>query len=220
METKAFNTPFELKALDEEKGLFEGHAAIFDVADMVGDVFLKGAFTKSLHDHPPKRVKLLRQHRQDKMLGVFSDIKEDDTGLAVKGQLLLDLSDAKEAMILLKAGALDASSVGCQRVKFMFNSETKVDEISEAKLFEISLVAIPAQEGARVTDVKSFDPELILTKTDLEIALRDAGISQANSKYICAGWTPPARRDVEGGQDELVKKIIFLTESLKPAIGG
>ena len=214
METKAFNATFDLKALNEEEGTFEGHAAIFDQPDMMGDVFLKGAFTKSLHTHKPSRVKLLRQHRQDKMLGVFTEIKEDDKGLAVKGQLLLGLRDAQEAMILLKAGALDALSVGFQRVSDQFNSETKVSEIIEAKLFEISLVAIPAQQEARIMNVKAVSPEDITTKSELEVVLRDVGISVSTSKFIVAGWTPPARRNAEG-DDSMVASLRAAATSLK-----
>jgi hypothetical protein len=41
-------------------------------------------------------VPVLWQHRQDQPIGVYSEITEDDTGLLVKGQLLIgEVAQAK-----------------------------------------------------------------------------------------------------------------------------
>lgn len=216
MEFKEFEAPFELKALDEAQGIFEGHAAIFGQPDQFGDVIVAGAFKKSLHKYPKKKVKMLRQHKQDSIIGVWLAIKEDDVGLFVKGQLLLGIQAAQETLLLLKAGALDSLSIGFRTVVDQFDTTKKVRSLLEIALFEISLVAVPAQMGALVTSVKHVSPEDVTTKRDLECALRDAGFSVSTSKFITAGWNPPARRDVEGGTHKLVESVRALTSSLKP----
>ena len=216
METKHLDSPFELKGLDESTGEFEGLAAVFNKPDSYDDVILPGAFKKSLHKHPKRKVKMHHEHDRTRPIGTFSTIKETDEGLFVKGQLILELAAAKEALILLKAGLLDSMSIGFRTVKDSFNTETKVRELIEIKLLEISLVLFPAQEGALISSVKALTPELIETKRDLESVLREAGFSNSTSKFIASGWTPPARRDAEGGS-RTVDQLSKLAAIINPA---
>lgn len=218
MELKQFSAAIELKALDEDKGEFEGHAAIFDKADSMNDIIVPGAFKKSLRTHPKKKVKMLRQHNMADIIGVWDTIKEDSDGLFVKGRLLLQLQKAQETFILLKEGVLDSMSVGFRTVVDEYDSVKQIRKLLEVKLFEISLVAIPAQKDALVTSVKHVSPTDITTKRELENALRDAKFSESTSKFIASGWNPPARRDDEG-EDETVKCIRRLTETVKTATG-
>ena len=219
METREFGN-IELNALDEDQGIFEGHAAIFDKPDDdFGDVILPGSFKKSLHKHPKKRVKMLHEHERKALLGVWEEIKEDSTGLFVRGKLLMQVQAAQEAFIFMKEGILDSLSIGFRATEETFDRKTGRRTISELMLFEISLVSIPAQLSALVTSVKHMSPEEITSKRDLEKALRDAGFSESTSKFICAGWTPPAQRDVEGGT-ELVANIRSLIQRVQTATGA
>ena len=219
METREFGN-IELSALDEDQGIFEGHAAVFNKPDDdFGDVILPGSFKKSLHKHPKKRVKMLHEHDRKALLGVWEEIKEDSTGLFVRGRLLMQLQAAKEVFVVMKEGILDSLSIGFRAVEDDFDRKTGVRTISELMLFEISLVSIPAQMAALVTSVKHMSPEEITSKRELEKALRDAGFSESTSKFICAGWNPPARRDVEGGT-ELVTGIRSLIKSVQTATGA
>ncbi len=208
-----FVVPLEVSALTEE-GTFEGHAALFNVPNEFDEIVLPGAFKKTLSRHPKKRVKMLRQHQQREIVGIWQKIVEDDVGLAVKGKLLTELSIAKESLILMKEGALDSLSIGFRTIKDSFNTETKMRELMELQLFEISLVAIPAQLGALITSVRELGPDDILTKRDLENALRDAGFSDSASRYISAGWEPPAQRDAGGGYEDLADRISALAKTL------
>ena len=215
METKSFNAPFELRSLDDATGIFEGHAAVFNVEDNFGDVILPGAFTKSLHKHPRRKIKMLHEHMKVPV-GVWDTIKEDDFGLFVKGHLLLGLEAAQEVLILMKEEILDSLSIGFRTIKDQFDTDRSVRNLLEVKLFEISLVLFPAQDGALVTSLKANSPDEIRTKRQLESALCDAGFSIATSKYISAGWTPPGQRDVDGEQ-KLVEAMVSLTRTMKPA---
>lgn len=215
MKTKDLSIDLEIYALDEEKGEFEGHAALFNTPDRFGELIAPGAFKRSLHKHK-KRVKMLRGHDANVIIGVWEEIREDAEGLFVRGRLLLELSAAKEAFILLKEKALDALSIGFLVEKEEFDVKKKTLTLLEVSLLEISLVTIPRQAGALVTSVRSVSPEEITTKRELERALRDADFSVSTSKYITAGWNPPAPRNAEGG-DEMVKRIRRLTKSLTAA---
>ena len=221
MEIKKVESEFKLTASNEQAGVFEGHAAIFGIQDKHDDVILAGAFTKALHDHrkKPKRIKMLRQHDRNDIIGIWEEIKEDAKGLFVRGKLLLDIQSARETFVLMKEGVLDSMSIGFMPEEENFNSETGVRELLSVKLFEISVVTFPAQLEALVTSVKHATPEEITTRRDLERALKAASFPVSTAKYITAGWTPPARRDAEGEQD-LVESIRLCTRTLNIATGA
>ncbi len=222
MKTLDFTSGFTLRALNSENaetGIFEGHAAIFDLEDRGGEIIRRGAFQRSVHKDKKHKVKMLRQHDQNNIIGIWEELREDDKGLFVRGKLLIeDIPKAKETHALLRAEALDGLSIGFLPTKATFNRETEVNEIEDLELFEISLVAIPRQADATITAVRELGVEDIQTKTDLEKALRNVGFSTATSKYICAGWTPPALRNAEG-DTKLVERMNALAKSMKTATG-
>ena len=111
------DVPFELKAIQTltgddgvEVGIFEGLASTFGNRDMVGDVVEPGAFAATIAR--PGRIKMLWQHDARAPIGVWEDIRETAAGLEVKGRLVLQVQRAREALALLKAGAVDALSIG------------------------------------------------------------------------------------------------------------
>ncbi len=213
MLTRSISTELNLCASDAEEGTFEGHVAVFDKLNDFGEIVMPGAFKKTLKARGKGKVKMLRQHQQSSIIGIWEELREDNEGLFVRGRLLTEIQAAKETLILLKAKALDGLSIGFRTIIEEFDSKKKQVRLLELDLFEISLVAIPAQAAALVTSVRAMSPEEITTKTELEKALRNAGFSTSTSKYICAGWNPPALRNAEGGE-EMVKRIRRLTESL------
>ena len=213
MLTRSVSTELNICASDAEEGTFEGHAAIFGKLNSFDEIVVEGAFKKTLKSRAKHKVKMLRQHQQAAIIGVWEEIREDDKGLFVRGRLLTEIQAAKETLILLKAKALDGLSIGFRTIVEEFDHKKKQINLMEIDLFEISLVAIPSQANALITSVRAMSPEQLTTKLDLEKALRDAGFSTSTSKYITAGWSPPALRNAEGG-DELVKRIRRLTKSL------
>ncbi len=186
-------SPFNLKRLDDD-GSFEGYGSVFGIRDSFGDVVAKGAFTETLKsDHRPA---LLWQHRPDQPIGVYTEIREDDIGLFVKGKFTEGVALADEALLLLKAGALDGLSIGFQTKRSDLDEETGDREILEVKLFEVSLVTFPANEAARVLDVKSWSE---LSEREIERILREAGASRAEAKrFIAEGFhAKRAQRDAD-----------------------
>jgi len=123
------------------------------VVDSQRDIILRGAFAQTLSGRTGE-IKLLWQHQQDEPIGVFDRMFEDERGLYVEGRLLLDVRRAKEAMILLKAGAISGLSIGYSPVRYCIDADTGIRLLAEVDLWEVSLVTFPANEVAGVTVVK------------------------------------------------------------------
>lgn len=180
MKTKHFDVGFEIKAVNAD-GTVEGYGSVFGVRDNYDDVIAKGAFIQSLKDHKAAGTMpaMLWQHDADKPIGVWTDMVEDEKGLRIKGQLAMETVKGKEAHALLKMGALNGLSIGFVSKEWAYDSETEVRTLTAIDLWEVSLVTFPANEKARVTNVKSA--EEMATPKDAEKALRDAGFSKSDA---------------------------------------
>lgn len=180
MKTKHFDVGFEIKAVNAD-GTVEGYGSVFGVRDNYDDVIAKGAFIQSLKDHKAAGTMpaMLWQHDADKPIGVWTEMVEDEKGLRIKGQLAMETVKGKEAHALLKMGALNGLSIGFMSKEWAYDRETEVRTLTAIDLWEVSLVTFPANEKARVTNVKSAD-ELQAPK-DAEKALRDAGFSKSDA---------------------------------------
>jgi len=170
----------QIKAAGDD-GTVEGYGSVFGVRDNYDDVIAKGAFVQSLKDHKAAGTMpaMLWQHDADKPIGVWTEMVEDEKGLRIKGQLAMETVKGKEAHALLKMGALNGLSIGVMSKEWAYDSGTEVRTLTAIDLWEVSLVTFPANEKARVTNVKSAD-ELQAPK-DAEKVLRDAGFSKSDA---------------------------------------
>jgi HK97 family phage prohead protease len=208
--------PLTLKSAPGEDGAFEGYASVFGVVDLGADVVERGAFAKSLTTRKPK---MLWQHDSAQPIGVWEAVAEDDHGLFVKGRLIPDVEKGREALALLKAGAIDSMSIGYRTIEAESATANGrgVRKLTEIDLFEISLVTFPMLPDAKVTDVKS-----IATERDFERFLRDAGYSRSEATAITLHGFKALRnqRDAEAekgsteGLSTLIDKLSKLKESL------
>ena len=178
-----------------DAGLFEGYASTFGERDLGGDIVVAGAMTKSIKARGAKGVRMFADHDSRKRIGVWTDLIEDEKGLYVKGRLLLEKQDGKDAYIDLKEGALDGMSIGFRTKSDSYDGRRKARMLKEIDLLEISLVSFPMNENARVTGVKSADQ--IKTIREFEDFLRDVGgYSNAAAKAIAAsGFKAAEPRD-------------------------
>lgn len=182
----------------DAQGVIEGYGSVSDVVDLGGDAISQGAFANSLGSG--RKVKMLWQHRTDKVCGVWDDVTEDANGLRVKGRLLLTVEAGREAHELVKAGAIDGLSIGYRTLKSTMRSNVRV--ITEAELWEVSLVTFPMNELARVDAVKAAG----LSERDFERVLtQDAGFSRSVARKLMAGGIEAvkAMQDAGDGADEL-----------------
>ena len=160
---KDFGAP-ERKYLRPEQGLtvidgqvVEGYASLFGVKDQGGDVVQAGAYRTSLARLAAKKakVKMLWQHDPAQPIGVWDEVREDATGLWVKGRILTEVERGREAAALLAAGAIDGLSIGYRTLKSERDGKGR-RLLSELELWEVSLVTFPMLPEARV-QAKSED---------------------------------------------------------------
>jgi HK97 family phage prohead protease len=144
-----------------------GYASLFGAADQGGDVVQKGAYGGSLARLAKlgSGVKMLWQHDPTRPIGVWDEVREDGRGLWVKGRLLLEVQAAREAHVLLQAGAIDGLSIGYRTLR----SEKAAGGqrlLHEIELWEVSLVTFPMLPEARVRS----DPSDLEAGREAELA--------------------------------------------------
>lgn len=153
---------FELKAAEDGSGIVEGYASTWTTTpDSYGDIVIKGAFADTL----AKRAKtghpfpLCFNHDLDQIIGAVKEIEEDDFGLKIKASFL-NSALAQEKRELVKEGIV-------WQFSFAYNileseaptAEEKkagiMQKLTKLDLFEVSLVPVPANQTAIVTEIKS-----------------------------------------------------------------
>lgn len=160
---------FEIKSVKDD-GTFAGYGSVFDVLDSYREIVAPGAFTESLQNRMPS---LLWQHRSGEPIGVWPVVKEDNIGLQVEGKLALKTSRGAEAYELLKMGAISGLSIGFMTREDSYDKLTNIRTLKKVDLWEVSLVTFPANDSARVQQVKSI--ESIQTYAAAEAHLRESG---------------------------------------------
>ena len=152
--------PIQTKALPaalasiEPDGSFEGYAALFGRVDLGRDLILPGAFARSLGERGAGGVRMLFQHDPNEPIGTWQTLREDATGLFVRGRLTLDVARAREVQALMRAGAIDGLSIGFRTVEGRTDPRSRVRRLVRIDLWEISVVTFPMQPDARIATVK------------------------------------------------------------------
>lgn len=158
MQTKQrLDVPLSLKSVSDS-GEFEGYGSVFGVKDSHDDVVMSGAFAASLRAWSDRKAlpALLWQHRMDEPIGVYTEMKEDDVGLYVRGRLLIDDDPlAKRAHAHMKAGSLTGLSIGYVLKDWEYDRSKEAFLLKEIDLWEVSLVTFPSNDEARISDVKN-----------------------------------------------------------------
>lgn len=131
--------------------VIEGYASLFGRRDQGGDVVQKGAYGASLKAlaGAGRRVKMLWQHDPSRPIGVWDEVREDATGLYVKGRILTEVAQGREAAALLGAGAIDGLSIGYRTLRAERDGKGR-RLLAELDLWEVSLVTFPMLPEARV----------------------------------------------------------------------
>lgn len=169
------------------EGIIDGYASVFGITDTYGTAFAPGAFKRTLASWTAsgRALPVLWQHNAFDPIGVTIEAMEDDKGLKVRAQLVMEVGRAREALALTKAGAISGLSIGFSIPKkasdgmpaTAFDEERGVEIIREAKLFEYSMVTFPSNPEARVEQARSLTAaihELNNTAATLNSGYRDA----------------------------------------------
>lgn len=206
LETAEFK--FDIKEVGS-KGEFEGYASTFGNIDNGGDIIAPEAFDKALEDYREKgiRPKMLWQHDWSEVIGIWDSMSKDESGLKVKGKLILDLPRAKEVHTLLTHKAIDGLSIGFRTRDAEYVDNTGVRMLKDIDLKEISVVTFPMNESATVTGVKHLD-----SLRDVERILRDAGVPGNFAKLVAKhGYEAAAKmkdqRDADLDEQEAISVL-------------
>jgi HK97 family phage prohead protease len=158
-EYKTFN--FEIKeASDETKeGVIEGYASTFGNMDQGFDIVEKGAFKKTLKDNKGK-FPILADHNPYEHIGWNEKGTEDETGLLVRGSIMLDVQKGREKMALAKKAMELKTPMGLSIGYTTITAEPDKDNprirrLKELKIWEYSVVTFPMNTAAMVTAAKA-----------------------------------------------------------------
>lgn len=181
----------ELKAAftADDSGVIEGIAWPFGAPDRAGDEILPAAFAGAVG----KRLPMLAGHSVP--VGAWDHISVDGDGLKVKGRLLIDdVPEARSIRALAKEGVM-ALSVG-----FLTKKSTPRKgggrTISDLDLVEVSIVAVPANAGARITNAKDLN---LSTETENQTTI---DVAEIEAKAVSAAEAKAAEA-VEALKDRL-----------------
>jgi len=211
-----FDVPLKIKSINE-KGEFEGYGSVFGVKDSHSDIVVAGAFQKSLArwNEKGQLPALLWMHKLDEPIGIYTEIKEDENGLLIKGRLLIDDDPlAKRAYAHMKAGSITGFSIGYELIDYEWDRDKQAFILKEIDLWEISLVLFPSNDESRLIDVKTTllrgdtpQPKIV------EKHLRDVGFSRQQAKaFMAKGFSGLNQRDVD---HELIEKLNNLTKQME-----
>ncbi|MGG7644371.1 HK97 family phage prohead protease [Rhodovulum sp. YNF3179] len=134
-----------------EDAVIAGYASVFGTPDQGGDTVARGAYARSLEAlaGSGRRVKMLWQHDPAQPIGVWDEVREDARGLYVRGRILDAIARGREALALIRAGAIDGLSIGYRTVKAERDGKGR-RLLADLDLWEVSLVTFPMLPEARI----------------------------------------------------------------------
>ena len=149
---------FDIKDIDEAKGIVKAYANVYNVEDSDGDISARGSFQKTIAENF-KRIRVLKDHNPTVSLGVPLEMNGTDPfGLLTVSQFNMKKDVSKDMFTdiqLMKENGLNAElSIGYQVMK---RDENDRRIINEYRLYEYSfLTSWAANELSTVQDIKSI----------------------------------------------------------------
>jgi uncharacterized protein len=150
---KAFD--LAVKDLDTKQGIVTGYFASFNTVDSDGDVFVPGAFSKSIKENF-NRIKHLLDHDTRKAVGKIQTLKEDEFGLYYESKIGQH-SAGVDFMKMVEGGLITEHSVGFRIPKNKSEQKDGITYLKEVQLFEgSSLQTWGANQNTPLIGVKSL----------------------------------------------------------------
>lgn len=186
----------------EDNGIFSGYASVFGGIDSFGDTIMKGAFADTLKDRARMPL-MLYGHDSRNVIGKWTLMEEDDVGLFVEGEFTPNHSLADDVYASTRHGAIDGMSIGffipTDGAEQLENGGRRIEKI---QLEEISIVGFPADDNARVAQVKMSDEiRSIESIRDAERFLRDADLPISMAKAFISQLRPLYQREADIEQE-------------------
>ena len=192
-------TSFDIKDLDDTKGIVVAYANAYDYKDSDGDISAKGSFDKTANENY-KRIRVLKDHNPRVSLGVPLNIDTKDSyGLltTTKFNLSKEVSrDMFSDIKLMTENGLNAElSIGYQ---VMQRDAKNKSIITEYKLMEYSfLTSWGANQLSTVQDVKSIKGHygiLELIEKSYNLDYSDARLKQIEQLLITLTDKEPSKK--------------------------
>ena len=150
---------FDLVKSDDDAGTISGYFSTYDrIPDSYGDVVAKGAFTETIQKrkesgHP---FPLCWNHDLNQIIGYVDPDNIEDTE---KGPLMtasfFNTPLAQEKREIVKSGVVYQFSFAYDVLDQGPAEDIKANELRKLDVFEVSIVPIPANQRAKVTDIKT-----------------------------------------------------------------
>lgn len=180
---------FELKA--DETGSISGYFSTYDkTPDSYGDIIEPGAFTETIKKreetgHP---FPLCFNHDFNAVIGAVESVKDTEKGPFIEAKFL-DTALAQDVRKMLESGAIYQFSFAYDVLGRREPDEEEkkagiTNVLTKVEVFEVSVVTVPANQNAVVTEVKAEEPQ-----------------------------TKAGRRNAKADEDK-IKQIIELAQSL------
>ena len=200
----------------DDAGKISGYFSTYDEeADSYGDIVAPGAFTETIEKrkatgHP---FPLCFNHNMDAVIGTVDSIEDTEKGPLITASFF-NTEKAQEVREMVKSGAVYQFSFAYDIVE----SEKPSDEqkakgieqvLTKLNLYEVSVVVVPANQNAVVTDIKSgrrnrkSDEDIIKQIIDLaQSLLADAEEVDDTGEPEAAEDEPKANADADAKELE------------------
>lgn len=145
------STIFSEVRAENDEGVFSGYICIWDQIDSYRTKFARGSFSKTIQKDFSK-IKVFYDH--DKLIGKPLEMREDDTGVFVRGQINLNTSVGKDTWEFLKNGEINGLSFRFRATK-ADKFENGIRVIQEVEVREFGPVVFQAGEASLVTELRA-----------------------------------------------------------------
>lgn len=177
---------FEIKDVDEKKGIVTGYASIFNNIDSDSDMVMPGAFAKTLEERGPAarkaRIKHLWQHDSWNPIAIPQMLEEDKKGLYFESVFGKDQFSQDKLQQHID-GIITELSIGYNVIRqedVMENEKVTHRKLLELKLWEYSSVTWGANSLTEVISAKGEVKDVI---ANLDKRLDSLNRGLKNGKY-------------------------------------
>lgn len=183
-----------VKAEGDGPGEITGYASVFGGVDAYGDKVLPGAYAETIPDFVVRGA-LHHEHDTRLRLGTISAASEDDHGLLIRADFHTDPEAQRirtQITERLDRGKFMGLSIGYEALDVEWRTPKdgekpppwgdKIRVLKRIKLYEVSVVSVPADSDAEIIAAKSRAFEI--HSADVQVAVREwlercrAGLAQ------------------------------------------
>lgn len=210
----------EVKVVDEEAGIIEAYVSIFGNVDSYGDIVVQGAFRDSLAKYFPRYPKGVWSHDWAQPIAKTLEAREDERGLYIKAQLLLDIQKAKEAYVLIKEGVMTDFSFGYEVDDYEMDFDKGVRYLKRLTIYEWSPVLVGANRSATLIGVKG-DGQIIEEEEQEqkeEPKAEPEAVVEEKAGRVLSEKNVNLVKDAIGGLDEMVASAKSLKKMFEDLI--